>query len=88
MADFCSLRISTVTGQVSLMPQTAVTAGLLYLNEFIHIYYNLRCFVACRLSHNRKKAGCQKTDEVILLVRDPLGETHPFDTPPPLHVNI
>ena len=24
MADFCSKRISTVTGQVSLMPQTAV----------------------------------------------------------------
>ena len=24
MADFCTIRISTVTGQVSLMPQTAV----------------------------------------------------------------
>ena len=24
MPDFCSLKISTVTGQVSLMPQTAV----------------------------------------------------------------
>ena len=33
MADFCPKRISTVTGQVSLMPQTAVASRGAFLTK-------------------------------------------------------
>jgi hypothetical protein len=40
MADFCSNRISTVTGQVSVMPQTAVVREMEIFFKF-YIFFNV-----------------------------------------------
>ena len=40
MVDFCSLRMSTVTGQVSLMPLKAVKYEAAISNKYVAVIFN------------------------------------------------
>ena len=52
MADFCSKRISTVTGQVSLMPQAAVICSIIKIKMFSE-----HCFWETQTAGHRQKQG-------------------------------
>ena len=61
MADFCSLRISTVTGQVSFMPQTAV------VQQPAAVRMGSHCIRLDRRQEIRSEIYTRATDSLVTL---------------------